>query len=151
MSESVLQVGAPRPVRTAGTLVVLVGLTYLLTPLLAAIGLTVGGVWVVSKGGEASWIASVGAGIWVFVLVVAVVFGWLAAKLRQGRGWARNAVTVLLVLGALGAAGEAWVDLTSDPVTVPIIALVRIVLIAFALVLLASAEAKAFFARTRRA
>lgn len=41
-----------------------------------------------------------------FVLVVGIVFGLLyvffAWKIRQGRGWARIVVTVLLVLGILG-------------------------------------------------
>jgi hypothetical protein len=149
-SLNVAEQPAPRPVRTASVLTVLLGISYLLGPLLAAIGLTVGGVWVVSKGGEANTLAAVSAGIWAVVLIVAAIFVWLALKLKQGRGWARLLVTILLALSAVAAVAEASADLTADPVVVPVISLLRVVLVVVTLALLwASAEAKAYFASAR--
>lgn len=138
----------PKPVRVATVCMVIVSVLYLLGALLGALGFVAGGLSILERGDErGGGLAVTGVIIGAVVLAVLVVFLWLTARVRRGRSWARTVATILLAVGIVLLAPDTWRSLTSDPVVIPLLALVELgLMVAAVLLLWIPARARAYFA-----
>jgi hypothetical protein len=137
----------PKPVRVASVFMVIVSVLYLLGALLGALGFVVGGLSILDRGDErGSGLTVTGVIIGAVAVAVLVVFLWLIARVRRGQPWARAVATVLLAVGIVLTAPGIWRSLTSDPVVIPLLAIIELgLMVAAGLLLWVPARARAYF------